>query len=585
MDNKLVKMVKDSFKNLLANLNTTRDKQTGGEYVLPAITDDGWAIIYRCSWLARKVVDIPAVDSTRKWREWQGDEDQIEKLNAEEKRLKLPQKVKLALQQSRLLGGSAIYYSIKGDDPALPVELNKIKAGQIEFVTVLSKDILNAGEIDNDPLSQFYGRPKWYEVSSESAGIQVIHPSRLAIFIGNQLLTTNETAMVQGWGDSSLMAPYEAIRNSDSISANVGSLVYEAKVDVLQIPNLANIMADPEQKDLLVERVELSAQLKGNNGMLIIDGEEDYNQKTFHFAGLVDINQQALQAVAGAADIPITRFLGQSPAGMNATGEGDLKNYYDSVSGMQTLVITPELFNLDEALIRSALGDRPEDIFYEWASLWQMSDEQKSKISKETADTIKTLSDSGLFNEADLADASVALLVDHSIFPAFEVGESGEEEEQDLVPALDATEPKALYVSRKVINASEILSWAKTQGITDLLSAADLHVTVIYSTTPVNWLEMGTDWASDKDGRMVIPAGGPRLMEQFDNRSIVLAFANSDLEYRHDRMIERGASSSHEDYIPHITIGTGDLPDGIEPFQGPIALGPEIFAEIKEQSA
>lgn len=39
-----------------------------------------------------------------------------------------------------------------------------------------------------------------------------------------------------------------------------------------------------------------------------------------------------LQIVSGAADIPAIRLLSQSPAGMNATGESDLRNYYDRLS-------------------------------------------------------------------------------------------------------------------------------------------------------------------------------------------------------------------------------------------------------------
>ncbi len=434
-----LKAITDSFKNLVANLNTNRDKQSAGDYVLSQMTDTQWSAIYRTSWMGRKVVDIPAKDATRKWREWQAEAPQIALLEAEEERLRLPQKVKLALQQSRLFGGSGIYFSIANDDPELPLELGGVKKGGIDFITVLSKDILIPGDIELDPMEETYGKPQWYEVSGTAPGVQRIHPSRLAIFIGNEILTPQEVAGVyQGWGDSVLQSAYEAVRNADSIASNVASLVYESKVDVLQIPGLSNIMADPRLQKLLVERVELSGQLKGNNGMLIIDGDEEYSQKTFTFAGLPDISYQALQAAAGAADIPITRFLGQAPAGLSSTGESDLKNYYDAVNSMQTLMITPTLHMLDESIIRSALGNRPDDIFYEWASLWQMSDEQKSKISKETAETIKILVDSQLFPEDDLAEAAVNLLVEHSIMPSLEItgtrepDEDEEEEEEEL---------------------------------------------------------------------------------------------------------------------------------------------------------
>jgi len=421
MDN-VLKLTVDSFKNFVAGLGTDRDKQVGGEYALLTLTDQQWSVIYRTSWMGRKVVDIPAEDATRKWRNWQAEEDQIEEIEEEEKRLLVPQKVKLALQQARLFGGSGIYFSITGDDPEKQLVLETIKKGSLAFATVLSRSILVPGQIELDPMAEGYGKPQYYEVSSTGQGTVRIHPSRLAIFVGNEVLTPEEMiGRYQGWGDSVLQSVYEALRNADSTASNIASLVYESKIDVLQIPNLAALMANPRHRELLEQRVALSAQLKGNNGMLIIDGEEKYEQKSFTFSGLTDINSQAMQAVSGAADIPITRFLGQSPGGLNATGEGDLKNYYDSVASKQALGMTPALFNLDEALIRSALGDRPEDIWYEWASLWQMSDEQQSRISKETADTIGALVAAGIFPEAELGEAAANLLVERGVFPAFDI--------------------------------------------------------------------------------------------------------------------------------------------------------------------
>src|SRR5690606_6151383 len=105
------------------------------------------------------------------------------------------------------------------------------------------------------------------------------------------------------------------------------------------------------------------------------------------------------QLVSGAADIPITRFLGQSPGGMQSTGESDIRNYYDRIKAGQELEMRPAMAVLDECLIRSALGSRPADLFYTWRSLWQSSEKERADIGKTTADTIKTLSDTKLIPE------------------------------------------------------------------------------------------------------------------------------------------------------------------------------------------
>ena len=58
-----------------------------------------------------------------------------------------------------------------------------------------------------------------------------------------------------------------------------------------------------------------------------------------------------------------------------------------------------------------------------------------------------------------------------------------------------------------------------------------------------------------------------------------------------NHMIERGASYDHGDYQPHMTSSheQADLDDAaldlIEPWTGPIVLGPEIFKEAKSDWA
>lgn len=411
----------DSLRNFVSNLNTSRDKQYSSAYYAPEYSDDQLHNAFRASWMARKIVSIPAKDATRKWREWGAEESQIEVIETLETNLGLQGKVKEAIELSRLFGGAALYFSIRGDDPSQPLELSTIKKGSLEFVTVLSRRVLTPGQMETDPLSRYYGKPRDYQVAGTNI-TQTVHPSRLAIFIGADLPDPDLAVSVQqGWGDSSLIAPFEAMKSADSIGANISSMVYEAKVDILHIPGLADIMADSNMRSLLVDRIELCSQLKGNNGMLILDAEETYDSKSFSFAGLPDIQQQALQIVAGAADIPITRFLGQAPSGLSSTGESDLRNYYDSVASMQSLVITPALKNIDEALIMSALGTRPVDVNYKWSSLWQVDDETQSHIGKETAETIKIIAESRLFADDALTVAFANLLIERGVLPSLDL--------------------------------------------------------------------------------------------------------------------------------------------------------------------
>src|SRR5690606_26415683 len=151
---------------------------------------------------------------------------------------------------------------------------------------------------------------------------------------------------------------YDEIRRADGTSANIASLVFEAKIDVIKIPNFMAQMADPAYEKQVLDRLRLAAVAKGINGTLVLDSEEEYDQKSAEFGSLRDILLAFMQLVSGAADIPVTRLLGQSPGGLNASGESDLRNYYDRIQSIQELELTPAMAVLDECLIRSALGAR-----------------------------------------------------------------------------------------------------------------------------------------------------------------------------------------------------------------------------------
>lgn len=586
---------KDGLVNLVANLGTPRDKAAATFYGVPTLSEQEADNAYRGTWLARKVIDIPAMDSCRKWRGWSADQEQITAIEAEEKRLGLQQKVLRAMIRARLTGGAALYIGTGQSDPMLPLKPESIGKGGIRHVNVLSKRVLQAGELDLDPESPGYGLPAFYTLSSGTAGQVQIHPSRLVILRGAEK-PDPEFGINDGWGDSVLLAISKAIKDADASSANIASLVFEAKVDVIKIPNFMSMLADKEYEQQVLQRLQLAAMAKGINGTLLLDAGEEYEQKQAQFGGLIDLLMGFMQLTSGASDIPMTRLLGQSPGGLNASGESDLRNYYDRISSNQELVLQPALQVLDECLIRSALGSRPAEVFYNWRSLWQTTDTERAAIGKSTAESIKIIADTRLIPENVLATVAVNMLTEAGIAPGLEAEmleygkstpqeETGEDDDEQIAAAMPVkdAQPRSLYVSRKVVNADEIAVWAKEQGITDLLG--DLHVTIAYSRQAFDWIKAGNanEWSNGGKDELVIPEGGPRAVEPLGGMSAVLLFASSQLSWRHESIIRAGGSYDWPEYTPHISLtkATVDL-SKVEPYRGRIVLGPEIFEEIRE---
>lgn len=410
----------DGLKNLVANLGTNRDKASHSYFDLPVQDDAQLANAYRGAWLPRKIVDIPALDSCRNWRGWQAEAEEVSALESEENRLALRGKLLDAYTKARLFGGAALYIGTNDRDPSQPLRPERIGKGGLRHVTVLTKRVLTAGEIDKDPESASYGLPAFYTMSTNNAAQVKIHPSRLVILQGAQQPDPELSVTNTGWGDSVLLAVMEEIKRAEGTSANIASLVFEAKIDVLNIPNLMQSMQDPAYEAQLLNRLQLAAMAKGINGMLVLDGEETYNQKSAQFGSLRDILLAFMQLVSGAADIPVTRLLGQSPGGLQSTGQTDLVNYYDHIRAIQELKLTPAMHILDECLIRSALGYRPAEVFYNWRSLWQTTDKERADIGKTVAESIKVISETGLIPEDVMSKVAINMLTEVGAAPGLE---------------------------------------------------------------------------------------------------------------------------------------------------------------------
>ena len=100
--------------------------------------------------------------------------------------------------------------------------------------------------------------------------------------------------------------------------------------------------------------------------------------------------------VAGAAEIPATKLFGRSPQGMNATGEEDLRNYYDMIAQQQERMLRPALEKLLPVMAISCWGFVPDDLKIVFNPVMTRSPEESARISKNIADEVIALVNSGL---------------------------------------------------------------------------------------------------------------------------------------------------------------------------------------------
>lgn len=434
----MLQAIRDGLANLVSGLGTDRDKAGKGVYSFQALDDARLLNAYRASGLTRKIIDIPARDAVRQWREWSADEGQIALIEAEERRLGLKAKVLEAQIAARLFGGAVIYIATGDDNLEEPLDPTRIRSGGIQYLTVASRRYVNpTGEHSSDPRDEHFGKAAFYSVGGGGR----IHPSRLAVFRGNPVPDQDISGIGAGFGDSVLNTILSDVTRQDETAGNIASLVFEAKIDVVNIEGLMDNLAARGaafEKELL-QRFRLGATGKGINGMMILDAKEQHSQKTASFAGLHDILDRTMVLVAAAADIPITRLYGRSPAGMNSTGEADAKNYAANVGDLQENEIDMSMAVLNEALIHSALGQRPRETDFTWRPIDKPGAKERSEIGERIAKTFETIIRTDTLPREAVASALVNALTEAGAAPGLEaavdeefaLGGGGGEDEDD----------------------------------------------------------------------------------------------------------------------------------------------------------
>lgn len=358
----------DGLQNVVSGLSTRADKRSFNQFVFGGnfFNYTELEAAYATNWIARQIVQIPVDDAFREWREFQC-EDAAD-IRKEEKRLDLPNKFKQSQYWSRLYGGSAIL--MVTDQPIdQPLDVTKIGKGGLKRLVVLDRWEIAPFNVNySDPTAANYLMPEFYTIRGGSGQIHHTHLVR----IDGEDLPRRIRAYNETWGDSRLRQCLEDLKDVTSVKSGIAAMVQEANIDVINRQELSAELASDQDAEIM-KRYSVGAQMKSLMNILLLDGTETYERKQLAFSGLNGILDSLYVWTSGCADIPMTRLFGQSPAGMNATGESDLRNYYDSVGSAQESRYRPQLERLDEAMIRSALGKIPEDCEWEWSPLYQES--------------------------------------------------------------------------------------------------------------------------------------------------------------------------------------------------------------------
>lgn len=335
----------DGWGNVLSGLLSSLDKRTGG-YVSYCPVEDMEARQY---WLAddiakRVIETVPRLAMRRAFElKIHGDDgkETSEAIIARAEELQFAQKYTKAMMMRRAFGGAALFPVLDGAQGDLRQPLDKTKVRKVLAMHLLEPRELLPTSWYTDLRDPKFGTPERFMFVPVLTGgtpppqtLAEIHESRLIIFQGVKVSRLYQAGDRIGWGDSVLTPIRDVLRDFGLAWGSASALLQDFAQAVLKIEGLANLMVTDQDK-VARARIEQIDLLRSVLRMIVIDKNDEFSREETPINGLAQLLDRISLRMAAAADMPVTWLMGQSPAGMNATGESDREIMYERARAEQ----------------------------------------------------------------------------------------------------------------------------------------------------------------------------------------------------------------------------------------------------------
>ena len=385
----------DNLINFASGMGTHRDQSTYGRYLPDTQIDRMTAdAIFGSSWLGKRVITTIADDMVREWRNtmWDGsqDDDGIFDIIREEERVQVPKRVHTALKWGRQFGGAILVMITKDaltrGALAEPLDVERVKKGDLLNLVSYDRwriygtppdkrDYSNAdilvpylNQTLDDPN---YGYPEHYYLSDTSVKI---HHSRCIRFDGDEL-SWYEWSRNAMWHASAYKSILKSLMSYDALMAGCATMVNQANLDIMSLANLTDFLGTDEGTAQLLKRYEMLNLMKSLYGLVVLDKEQETldRKPLTALTGVTDLCNRFALDVSGAAGVSLTHLFGQPMTGFS-NGENDITNDEARIKARQKSNLSPQMAQLDQVLVRSALGRMPDDYRSVWNPLRQQDD-------------------------------------------------------------------------------------------------------------------------------------------------------------------------------------------------------------------
>lgn len=363
----------------------------------------------------------------------------IKELTKEFERLKVRDVIRECLEQDGFFGRGHIFIDTgdtdDGEELKKPIgdgrdeiSQRKIAKGSIQALrTVEAIWCYPMGYNSTNPLSADWYKPKqWYMMAQE------VDASRVVTLIGREVPDIlKPTYSFGGLSLTQMMKPY--VDNWLGTRQSVNDIIQSFVTWVLKTKLGTLIQNDG---DKLFERAEVFNNLRSNQGLMMIDKDtEDFANVAAPLSGLENLQAQAQEHLCSVTQIPLVKYTGISPLGLNASSEGELKVFYDLIMSRCEKMLRGPIHRLMGLAMLNLWGKIDEGIGFEFEPLWSLTEKEVAETEKTKAETGQILIDGGVISQEEerqrLASDENG---DYSSIDVDDVPDLRDEEEEGLEP-------------------------------------------------------------------------------------------------------------------------------------------------------
>ncbi len=365
----------DSWSNALTGFGTSRDKTQYGQFEANfRLQDQELTDLYNHDDISRKVVGLVPEEAFREGFSLStNDPRAAEAVLKRAEILDLENAFLEAWRWGRLYGGAVIYVGAD-DGQAADTPLRPALVRSVDFLDVFDRRRVWPWRYYGNPKHPKFGKPEVYALQSLTGGIAYVHDSRLVVFRGAH--TDDYTRRTLNYWDFSVLQNcHEAIEHFNEIFRASRIMMTDASQGVFKMKGLIGMIAGG-QRQLLETRAQMLDMGRSVARSIMLDagsaGEEgeSFTKIATQFAGVGDQLSQAAKRLAAATGIPVIILMGETPSGLNASGDANVRLWYDGIRSQQRKIVIPRMTSV-YTLIGNALGFKGETYPITAKSLWQ----------------------------------------------------------------------------------------------------------------------------------------------------------------------------------------------------------------------